>query len=157
MLATPANSLVLASRSRPPHWYSSCDVSFLSCERLLVASQFQALLSHPSVYFSAFPLGTMFAVGLGLCLGLEVNTPRFTLPTRGALLRTLAHPDFLNLQGFHFLSRGFPTHFGSKARIPCKASTPHACAPCGATFGLPSSLFSRLTKGIPVGFFSSAY
>ena len=60
MLATLVNSLVLASRSttRLRALFGPFEPS------LVVTLQFQALLTPLSRFFSVFPLGTEFAIGL---------------------------------------------------------------------------------------------
>lgn len=43
---------------------------------LSITTRFQALLTLGQEFFSAFPHGTVFAIGLDLYLGLEVDVPR---------------------------------------------------------------------------------
>lgn len=79
----------------------------------------------------------MFAVGLGLYSGLEVNTPVFALPTRGTLLRSPPLPNRNRLRGCHSLSQGFPAHFGNALWNPWRAThhirarlaAPHSVCP----------------------------
>lgn len=69
--------------------------------RLSVAVQFQALLTPPSGFFSVFPHGTKFTIGLEVYLELEVNPPAFAQPSKAALLWTPPHPRANDLRGFH--------------------------------------------------------
>lgn len=70
---------------------------------LTVTTQFQALLTPLSGFFSVFPHGTEYAIGLELYLELEVNSPVFTQPNKAALLWNSPRPQTPDLQGFHLL------------------------------------------------------
>lgn len=53
----------------------------LSLERP-ITTQFQALLTSLSGYFSTFPRGTNFSIDLGAYLALEVSDPHLSLPLK---------------------------------------------------------------------------
>lgn len=72
MLATPLNSLALASRSRTEHWLAC---AILSCPVLLSPLSFSLFSQAFLAFFSTFAHATKFAIGLELCLALEVSDP----------------------------------------------------------------------------------
>jgi hypothetical protein len=73
MLATTLNSLALASRSTTEHWLP-CGI--LSCPVLLSPFNFSLFSQAFLAFFSTFAYATKFAIGLELCLALEVSDSR---------------------------------------------------------------------------------
>lgn len=72
MLATTINSLALASRSTTEHWLAC---AILSRPVLLSPFNFSLFSQAFLAYFSTFAYATKFAIGLELCLALEVSDP----------------------------------------------------------------------------------
>ncbi len=116
LLATRLNSLALASRSTMRHC-SHLAVFISFAPHLIVTAQFQALFTALSGCFSVFPHGTRYAIGLGVCLALEVNAPTFPRPIQSTVLRIPPHPARVRLHGYHVLWQGFPALFGSADRV----------------------------------------
>lgn len=80
--------------------------SLLSCARLIVTTQFQALLTPVSGCFSVFVHTTKCAIGLELCLELRVSTRVFALPNRATLLWNSLHAPTLALTRLSLSSTG---------------------------------------------------
>lgn len=155
MLATPLNSLALASRrmTRRRSFHHSFHAAS-SCSR----NQFQVLLTPISGCFSVFLYSTLYAIGLKICLGLPVNVWRFRAPKSGNA--NLGHSQTsasTSLRGYNPLSPAFTGEFGSNAYVKSKARNTTSHSPSRGRFGLPSAGFVRTTPGIPVGISSSAY
>lgn len=110
--------------------------------------QFQALFTCIFCMLFNFRSRYWCAIGLRVCLGLEVNSPKFTLANRRALLRVSAHARFPSPTG---LSPCIAALSSALRLEPCVKS-----GPCNTTsllslrkgFGLPSSTFIRITCGI---------
>ena len=116
-----------------------------------VATRFQALFTPLPGYFSAFPHGTKFAIGLGTYLALEVGAPQLPTakPSRGTqghpLSPTRISPTGLSPSTVRHSSRLRLSGFG-RARSP---TTPHPSVLFARKFGLGSPPFGRPYSGDP--------
>jgi len=98
--------------------------------RLLVAIQFQALLTPISGFFSVFPLGTKFTIGLGLYLELQVNARDSRAQIRA---RYSGFSHTLNTNAYRAITLYRRTFQFSSARyssVKSEAITPHLHSAC---------------------------
>lgn len=121
-LATSANSLALASRSKTRHWLNRIDSTVtssffcgptLSCRIVMSPPNFR-VFSHSSR--SAFQLSLTLLIhyrSYAPYLDLDVDTPIFMPPIQKTLL-FLVSSAFLPLRDYHPLGYVFPDDFGSK-------------------------------------------
>ena len=83
-----------------------------------ITIRFQVLLTLCQEFFSAFPHGTIFAIGLDLYLGLEVDAPRILASfPRHDTQEQIQILKVLPLRGSHPLKHCFPTNFEFPFRI----------------------------------------
>lgn len=155
MLATSINSLALASRSRAQR--RIVETHTTCTPRLDVTIQFQALFTCIFCMLFSFRSRYWCAIGLRVYLGLGVNTPGFMLASRRALLGGSARErTAVAYRAFTFCRSAFQR---TSAGLPSLKAGPNTTSLLSSRrgFGLPSSVFTRVTGGISIDFFSSAY
>lgn len=109
-----------------------------------ITIRFQALLTLCQEFFSAFPHGTLFAIGLDLYLGLEVDVPqiRASFPRHvtqeHAILHTSSVYGAFTLYGITF-QKISTWMYGQFCGLNNTTSQPHYYG----RFSLPLSAFTR--------------
>lgn len=127
-------------------------------EHLSITRRFHALLTLREEYFSAFPRGTRFAIGLATYLGLEVVVPQFHAPfPRHAIQDTFTsfHPSSTGLSP-SMAPRSSGLNFG-RGRLKEGPATPHLRPLSRQDSVCPMRFSVALTHRIPIGFFSYRY
>lgn len=154
MLATTLNSLALASRSTTEHWLA---YAILSCPVLLSALSFSLFSQAFLAFFSTFAHATKFAIGLELCLALDVCDTR--LHANMSVRVTL--DTYTGLPYFAYAAVTlYRTAFQQSSAIELVLKVgpnPTSAPSLRRGFGLRYSPFVRTTKGISFDFFSFTY
>ena len=125
---------------------------------LSITIRFHALVTLCEEYFSAFPHGTGFAIGLATYLGLEVTDPQVhaSVP-RHATQDTSkpSHPSPTGLSPSMALRSRRPRL--GKGRSEGRPTTPHAVRFSARDSVCPMLRSLAATYSIPIGFFSYRY
>ena len=123
-----------------------------------ITIRFQALLTLCQEFFSAFPHGTNFAIGLDLYLGLEVDVPRLNAPFPRYTTQELVKVLNATLTGLSpslaSHSREFQITYEDQKDGPI---TPHSCYISATDSVCPVLRSLAVTNRIPIGFFSCGY
>lgn len=125
---------------------------------LSITRRFHALLTLCEEFFSAFPHGTGFAIGLTTYLGLEVVVPQFRTPfPRRAIQETCTStcPSITGLSP-SMAPRSSGLNLGL-ARLKTGPATPHLRRLTAQDSVCPLRFSVALTNRIPIGFFSCGY
>lgn len=125
---------------------------------LSITKRFHALLTLREEFFSAFPRGTGFAIGLPTYLGLEVVVPQIHVPyPRRAIQETFTSTCSV-LKGLSpsmaLRSRRLKLEHAGLKEGP---ATPHLLHLTVQDSVCPMLLSVALTHSIPIGFFSCGY
>ena len=157
MLATAINSLALASRSKLRPRIPLRSYMLLGQYNCLSPSQFQALFTGIFCFLFSFPSRYLYAIGLGVYLGLRVNTSRIRTQKPLSPTLELRTPGTLfAYKALTFSDGAFQPTSAKGSALKAGPNTTSANAlPRG--FGLPCSTFVRTTDGIAVAFSSSRY
>lgn len=154
MLATTLNSLALASRSTTEHWLAC---AILSCPVLLSALSFSLFSLAFLAYFSTFAHATKFAIGLELCLALDVCDTHLHATMSGRVTLDTFTPQLYFTYAAVTLYRNVFQRFSVIELALKEGPNPTSAPSLRRGFGLRCSLFVRTTKGISVDFFSFTY
>lgn len=125
---------------------------------LSITKRFHELLTLREEFFSAFPRGTSFAIGLTTYLGLEVVVPQIHTPFPR---RVIQEPSTSSLPPITGLSPSLaPRSSGlilGKVGLKGGPATPHFRHLSAQDSVCPLLLSVALTHSIPIGFFSCGY
>lgn len=125
---------------------------------LSITKRFHALLTLREEFFSAFPRGTGFAIGLTTYLGLEVVVPQIHTPYPRRAIQEPSKSSLPTITGLSpsLAPRSSGLHLG---RIGRKGgpTTPHFRHLTAQDSVCPLLLSVALTHSIPIGFFSCGY
>lgn len=125
---------------------------------LSIAIRFHALLTLCEEFFSAFPHGTSFAIGLTTYLGLEVVDPQLHTPFPRRATQETHKPSRLLITGLSpsvaLRSRRLHLRQGRSKVCP---TTPHLHRLSAEDSVCPVLRSVALTCSIPIGFFSCRY
>lgn len=125
---------------------------------LSITRRFHALLTLREEFFSAFPRGTGFAIGLKTYLGLEVVAPQFHTPyprRANQDTTTSSLPSITGLSPSTAL-RSRRLDFG-RGGLKDGPATPHFRHLSAQDSVCPMLCSVALTNSIPIGFFSCRY
>lgn len=125
---------------------------------LSITKRFHALLTLREEFFSAFPRGTGFAIGLPTYLGLEVVVPQIHTPYPRRAIQDTFTSSFPVITGLSpsLAPRSSGLCLG-KGRVKEGPTTPHLQRLSAQDSVCPLLLSVALTHSIPIGFFSCRY
>lgn len=150
-------------RLASPHTYTPWHViqngrCTTEAAHLSITKRFHALLTLCEEYFSAFPHGTGFAIGLATYLGLEVVVPQIRTPFPRRAIQDTFTPVLSSTTG---LSPSMaPRSSGlslEKVGLKKGPATPHFRRLSAQDSVCPILRSVALTSSIPIGFFSCGY
>lgn len=121
-------------------------------------TRFHALFTLREEFFSAFPHGTGFAIGLATYLGLEVVVPQLGTPFPRRATQDTHTPSPPSTTGLSpsLALRSRRLYLGG-GRLKTSPATPHLRSLSGEDSVCPLLFSVALTHSIPIGFFSCRY
>lgn len=155
--AAASHELALPHTHTPWHVIQNERCTPLSAH-LSIATRFHDLITLCEEYFSAFPHGTGFSIGLTTYLGLEVVVPQVHAPFQRRTTQDTCKPSHPSITG---LSPSLVLHsrrlqFG-KGRSKTSPATPHLRCLSAQDSVCPLLVSLADTNRIPIGFSSCGY